>query len=477
MCGIRKSFGSATVLLHVDFSVKPGEIHTLFGADGAGKSTLIYMLAGLCAPDGGEITFDGQNVSLASPAVSAQNGISALCRESGLVPNLTVADNIFLGVSRGFSGWGGAKREAARLLDEADAGFIRSDAPANSLDAAATQIVEICRAMARNSRTLLLDDPAAGISAREAERLFRLLKKLKGRGMSVVYASSRIEDALAVSDRITALKGGLSMSAVGASSPEARMLAGMAGDAVKALYPARSPHAGAPVIKAEHLRAGGAAGDISFEAREGEILGLTGLAGDGRSEVLDALMGAAPMDGGTVSIAGREAAAALPGGLANFGAACLSEEYRRRGAGGKAGLSLKKTLIETLSAMGGEFTSIAKRQANIIGQVPPRGRGAEAAPRGDRQKAALAALNAGGAKAVILDEPARGLNADTKTEIYETINAMAESGRAVILSSSDTDEIAGMCDRAIIVRNGANAGELNKNELTRAKILEYATGA
>jgi ribose transport system ATP-binding protein len=493
MRGIRKSFGSATVLLHVDFAVKPGEIHTLFGADGAGKSTLIYMLAGLCAPDGGEITADGRSVSLESPAVSAQNGISALCRESGLVPNLSVAENIFLGGSRGFPKWGGAKREAARLLDEAGAGHIRPDAPADSLGTASARIVEICRAMARNSRTLLLDDPAADISAREAERLFRLLKKLKEQGVSVIYASSRIEDALAISDRITALKGGLSASAVGASSAEARMLAGIAGDAVKAFYPARSPHVGAPVMKAEHIRAGGAAGDISFEAREGEILGLTGLAGDGRSEILDALMDAAAMGGGTVSMAGREAtaalgggtvsaagreaAAALGGGLAGLGAACLPEEYRRRGADGNSGLSLKRAFMNTLSAISGEFTSIAKRQANIIGDIPPRGRDTESVTRGDRQKAALAALNAGGAKVIILDEPARGLNADVKTEIYEIINARAESGRAVILSSSDTDEIAGICDRAVVVRNGVNAGELDKNELTRARILEYATGA
>jgi ABC-type sugar transport system ATPase subunit len=477
MSGIRKSFGRATALLNVDFSVRRGEIHALLGAEGSGKSTLIHVLAGLCAPDGGEIRLGGRSVRMESPADSLRHGISAVCSESGLVPGLSVAENIFLGGLHGRGGIldrRGMKRRAGELLEAAGFGHIRPDAAAGSLNVASMQLVEICRAMARGSRTLLLDDPAAELGMKEAERLFRLLKSLRSKGMSIVCACGRAEDAFALADRLTGLEGGLSSAAAGLPSAEAYELAGVSAGRVKAFFPARSADIGGRVMSAEHIRAEGAPGDLSFELREGEILGLAGLAGDGRTEALCALFGGLPLAGGTVSLYGRRVRIDSPDSLADLGIAFLPEEYRRhvppRGAGG-----LGTVFREGLAGIGGEFASIARRQANLPGRSRQQGRDAEAVSRGERQKAVLEALNAGEARILALDEPTRGLNADARTEIYRTIGDMAKKGRAVIIASSDLEEIAGMCDRAVVVRGGRDVCVLEKGGLSAASLLRQAT--
>ena len=493
MLGIRKSFGRATALFDVNFFVRRGETHAMFGADGSGKSTLVNILSGRCLPDSGEIMVGGRGAEIASPADSIKNGISSVCGESGIVPMLSVAENIFLDELHGKPGFHnprGMNIRAEALLKDAGLEHIDAASPASRLDAASLQIIEICRAMARGSSTLLLDDPAAEISMRDTERLFRLIGRLKERGLSVVCALERIEDALAVSDRITALREGLSSEGVDASSAAALELAGTAADGgMMPFFPSRSVKTGKPLITVEHARAGGAASDVSFEAREGEVLGLVGLACDGRAEAIRALLGGGTLDGGTLKLSGRELRIKSPDELGALGVAFLPEEYGwhgpASGAGEYAGESVGArvrdfftgALDDIKKELRGGIGTVAGRRAGAAAADAARekGRDAEIRARGDRRKAALAAIDALSASVLVLDEPARGLSAEAKLEIYAMISAMAEKRRAVILISSELNDIAGICDRAVVVRKGRSVGELKRGELSKANILRRAS--
>ena len=487
MRDITKSFAGNSVLAGVSLRAAAGEVQALVGENGAGKSTLMKILAGVHQPDAGEILIEGRPVSFTRPADALAHGVAMIYQELSLAPHLTVAENIFLGREPlKFEPLGVVdKREmnerAARLLS--DYGFrLDPRAVVARLSAADRQLVEITRATVEARRCVVMDEPTSSLTAHEAAELFRLIRDLKRRGLAVIYISHRLEELDAIADRITILRDGREVyeGAWGEIS-HGEIIRHMAGRELKEIFPARAAVKGEVLLRVEGLTRAGKFEDVTFEARAGEVVGLAGLAGAGRTELMEAIFGAQPADSGVVYLNGARLGANSPDRSVGLGLGLLTEDRKR------TGLCLNQTLERNLT--------LANVRALVKGWRVRRNREREAAREyigrlhvrppdpeqtvgrlsgGNQQKVLLGRWLFADSRVFLLDEPTRGVDVAARAEIYRAVNRLAEGGAAVVMVSSDLPELLGMADRILVMRRGRLVAELGAKRTTQEEVLRHA---
>ena len=486
--GIRKRFGATLALDGVDLQLVPGEVHALIGENGAGKSTLLAIVAGEFPPDDGEMEIDGRPYRPASPRDARAEGIALIHQELSLFPHLTVAENILMGREVARGGWldrPAADRRALEMLREFDRPEIRPEARVAHLSLAAQQVVEICRAIAAEARVVLMDEPTSSLQGEDVQRLFALVRRLRERGLTVVYISHFLEEVRQVADRFTVLRDGRHV-ATGplAATTDAQLITHMVGRSIENLFP---PHAsvvaGEPALAVEGLSNPPALQDVSFELRRGEVLGIAGLMGSGRTALVRALFGLFPPHQGTLRLGGRPrpAARATPRDRLDQGFGYLSEDRKGEGLALAMPIADNVTLTRLSTCARGGWLSLAAqaRQARTaMERLRVKARTPFQPTRtlsgGNQQKVAVARLAHQDAQLLLLDEPTRGIDVGSKVQIYEAIRAWAAEGRAVLMVSSYLPELFGMCDRLAVMRRGRLSPARPIGEWTPETVLEAA---
>ncbi|MEU4098003.1 sugar ABC transporter ATP-binding protein [Streptomyces sp. NPDC026673] len=487
MSGITKSFPGVRALDGVDLDVQAGEVHCLLGQNGAGKSTLIKVLAGVHQPDDGEITWRGEPVSLRSPIAAMRLGIATIYQELDLVEGLSVAENVFLGhepTSAGFVVRGrDARRGAAVLLGRLGHPEIDPARRVGDLSAAHQQIVSMARALSHDVRLIVMDEPSAALDPEETDNLLRIVGQLTADGVAVVYISHRLEEIRRVGDRVTVLKDGRAVAGglPAKSMPTRDIVALMTGRDVEYVFPERpsAPPVGDPVLRVEGLSRDGEFAPVDLEVRPGEIVGLAGLVGSGRSEILETLYGARKPTAGRVIVDGR---ALKPGSVPSAVRAGLGLAPEERKA--QALLMLESVTrnvsVSTLSrfSRGGwldrrEERRVAREATRALSLRPDN---PDAQVRtlsgGNQQKAVLARWLLRGCRVLLLDEPTRGVDVGARAELYAVIRRLADDGLAVLLVSSEVPEVLGLADRVVVLREGRVVHTAPATELDEHRVLD-----
>ncbi|EDY46251.1 sugar ABC transporter ATP-binding protein [Streptomyces sp. SPB074] len=486
MTGITKSFPGVRALDGVDLDVRPGEVHCLLGQNGAGKSTLIKVLAGAHQPDEGTIVWRGEEVSLRSPSAAMSLGIATIYQELDLVGHLSVAENIFLGHERTTAGFvvrpGSARAEASALLARLGHPEIDPGTLVGRLSAAHQQIVSMARALSHDVRLIVMDEPSAALDPDEVENLFRIVADLTADGVAVVYISHRLEEIRRIGDRVTVLKDGRAVAGglPAESTPTSEVVSLMTGRKVEYVFPDRpAAVTGTPVLRVENLSRKGEFAPVDFEVRAGEILGLAGLVGSGRSEILETVYGARKPATGTVTVEGR---ALRPGSVRSAVRAGIGLAPEERKAQALLGLETvtRNVSISTLSRFSaygwvqrGRERAAAREATRELSLRPDN---PDAQVRtlsgGNQQKAVLARWLLRGCKVLLLDEPTRGVDVGARAELYAVIRRLADDGLAVLLVSSEVPEVLGLADRVLVLREGAVVHTAPAQELDESRVLD-----
>ena len=484
--GLSKSYGGVPALADVSLRLSAGEIHALMGENGAGKSTFIKCLSGAVRPDAGSVTLDGAAIAPGNIGASEAAGIVALHQESSAFPHLDAMDNIFVGRElRRFGGllnrsW--MRRDAQGLLDRLGE-KINLRKPLEELSLAQRQMVGIARALSHRSRLLILDEPTASLSTRETEILFRIIRQLQSEGIAILYVSHRMEEVFALASNVTVLRDGrLIATRPIAELRREELVSLMVGRELR--EEARQSEAQIPGemrLEVSGLSQIGRFEDISFTLRAGEIVGLAGLVGAGRSEVAAAVFGIERAEAGTVKVGGVPLPPGSVGAAIRRGMALVPEDRQRQGL--VLPLSVADNLILTkVAALGkGGFRS-AKREQGMATEIIQKLNIKTASPRnavrtlsgGNQQKVSLGKWLAASPQILLLDEPTRGVDVGAKAEIYRYLRQLAKDGMATLVISSDLPELLLLCDRILVMREGRIAGELSRNEATEENILALA---
>lgn len=486
MTGIVKEFPGVRALSGVDLDVRAGEVHCLLGQNGAGKSTLIKVLAAVHQPDEGTVTWDGQEVSHGNPQAALKAGIATIYQELDLVPELTVAENIFLGhelATFGFSQRHRANGRARELLARLGHSEISPTRTVGSLSPAGQQIVSMARALSRDTRLLILDEPSAVLDQEEVGNLFRVIRGLTAEGVAVVYITHRLEEIRQIGDRITVLKDGRTV-ATGlpvAETPTAELIRLMTGRSIEYVFPPRPEHApdGQVVLDVQGLALAGVFSGVDLQVRAGEIVGLAGLVGAGRSEILETVYGARRRTAGTVSVDGTTLRRGSVTSSVHAGVGLAPEERKSQG------LLLDESVYSNITvsslsrfARAGFLDRAAEKaraeELTTSLDVRPTGvtRAARTLSGGNQQKVVLARWLLRECRVLLLDEPTRGVDVGARTEIYQLIRRLADSGVAVVVVSSEIDEVLGLADRVLVVREGEVVHQGPATELDESKVLD-----
>jgi ribose transport system ATP-binding protein len=479
---IDKSFPGVHALRSVSLDIHAGEVHVILGQNGAGKSTLIKTLYGAHAADKGHIEVEGRRVAVARPADASALGIAVIFQEFSLVPYLDIAQNIYLGREAAFARFGlidsMAMHAAARtILDDLGLDY-DTHAYAADLGVAQQQMVEIAKALSQNARVLVMDEPTAAISEREAERLFATIARLKQKNVAIVYISHRMKEVQMLGDRITILRDGAVVTSVLRDEMSQTEMVGAMIGRPSGSQLARTPRApGDPILFARGISTAKLS-DISIEIRAGEVVGLAGLVGSGRTEVVRALFGADPITGGEIALSGSRAPTTLDARV-RAGMALLPEDRKREGLA----LPLDIRDNATVASLWRRFTSgwfspaAAERDTRgLIAQLGIAAHGTHQTVRtlsgGNQQKVVLAKWLAAGSRLFLLDEPTRGVDVGAKAEIYRLIDQLVDGGAGVVVISSELPELVQLCDRAYVMRDHRIVGHLDDDALTERAILE-----
>ncbi len=488
MQSISKTYPGVTALSAVDFSVMPGEVHALVGENGAGKSTLMKILAGADAKDAGRIVIDGAEVHIDSPQEAMRLGVSIIYQEFNLVPYMNAAENIFLGrepasAVPGVIDFGKMYADAEAIIAELGVALdVR--ASINTLSVAQQQMVEIAKATSRKSRIIAMDEPSATLTEHELENLFALIRRLKAEGVSIIYISHRLEEIFEIADRVTVLRDGELVATKNvADTDRDGIIKMMVGRELKEIIPKAETEQGDIALEVKGLNRAGALRDISFEVRRGEILGLAGLVGAGRTEVARAIFGADPIDSGEIRVNGKAVKIRSPRHAISLGIGLVTED--RKALGLVLGMAVRENIslanLGILSRLG--FVSrrrereVARKYVeDMMIKTPSVEQAVQNLSGGNQQKVVLAKWLFTESKVLIFDEPTRGIDVGAKTEIYQLMNRLAASGVAIIMISSELPEILGMSDRILVMHEGEIAGELSRDEATQERIMQLATG-
>jgi ribose transport system ATP-binding protein len=486
LAGLTKSFGATQALLGVDLAAERGEVHALIGENGAGKSTLLGILSGALRPDAGTMRLDGRPYRPANPQDAGAHGVAVIHQELSLCDHLSVAENVLLGIEPRRAGWLDRRAAHRRTLDVLSSfphAAIDSDRRAGELPVASRQLVEIARALARDASVLLMDEPTSSLARDDVQGLFACIGRLRSAGATVVYVSHFLEEVREIADRFTVLRDGRSVKTGAiADVADVDLISAMVGRRIEQVYPPRAASApGETLLSARSLAAPPSVHDATLELRRGEVLGIAGLVGAGRTELVRALTGLAPLRAGELSIRGERVPLdeGAPDRLRR-GIGYLAEE--RKAEGLAMGLSVADNVTMTnfeTCARGGwldldaqsEQAAAAIRRAAVKGA--PRTR-VGALSGGNQQKVALARLLHQDAEIALLDEPTRGVDVGSKTQIYDSIDALRAAGKAVLMVSSYLPELLGVCDRLAVMRKGRLSPSRPVAEWTPESILEAA---
>jgi ABC-type sugar transport system ATPase subunit len=485
---VTKRYGGVPVLSRVDISLFAGEVHALIGENGAGKSTLIRLLTGSAQPDEGEIRFGGRPVRLSSPADARRNGVVAIFQELAIVPELSVAENIVLGSSpeggwleRQFFARSAVNKRAAAVLEPLVGDAIDPAAIAGRLSTAERQIVEIARALAIDAPVIIMDEPTASLSPREAEALLRIIKRLRDDGKAILFVSHRLNEVCELANRITVLRGGELVKTFEATDTRpADLIELMIGRPIETLFPERSSNIGDVVLKARGLTRKGVFSNVSFELRRGEVLGFAGLVGAGRTEIMRALFGLDRLDAGTVEIDGRTVSFTSPKEAIDAGLAFVTEDRKQDGlvlpmdgrenivlaAPSKAGSG---TIVRRSRIR--EMTERLRRELSIRGSLDIASVGLSG---GNQQKLILGRWMLAGSRILILDEPTRGIDVGAKAEVYRLIHELAQQGASILLVSSELPEVMNVAHRLLVISGGKIEAEMDAVDFDEKKILHAA---
>lgn len=485
---IVKRFPGVIALKNVDFSLEFGEVHAICGENGAGKSTLMKVVCGVYAPDEGKIYLNGSEVNFTNPNEAYEKGVAIIFQETSLFEEMTVLENMFLGHEiQKYIGWfkvidyAEMQKKAIDIFEKLNTKIDLNEKIKN-LGMAQKQMVEIAKALTYDAKVLILDEPSASLTQREVDALFRVIENLKHEGLALVYISHRLEEIFEICDRVTVIRDGeyISTKNVSATTKD-ELVADMVGRKMDNYYPKITPVIGEKMLEVEHLYDDGFLNDVSFFARKGEILGFAGLAGAGRTELMLSICGFSRKAAGRVILNGKELHIVNYREAKQQGIAYVSEDR------GKLGLvtrmSVKNNIsmpqMENISAYG--FLSehredeLSNKYIKELGIKAPDGDFmVDNLSGGNQQKVSVSKALALQPEVLILDEPTRGVDVNSKAEIYKIISDLTRKGFTILMVSSELPELIGMCDRIYVMREGAIAGYFDREEVTQEKILKIA---
>ena len=486
--GITKSFAGVQALRGVSFDLAPGEVHALVGENGAGKSTLIKVITGAHAPDSGSIEIDGRHVVHNSPQISRSLGIAAIYQQPALFPDLSVAENLALGSESGglwrLIDWRARRARAKELLDRIGA-RIDPEATVGTLTMPEQQMVEIAKSLGGRAKVLLMDEPTASLPEHEVENLFRVVRELKGHGVGILYISHRLDELYALADRVTVLRDGQTVATRPMREVERpELIRLMVGRELSAIFPKRDVPQGDVVLETRQLdcRDSGVRG-VSLTIRAGEILGLAGLVGAGRTELARVLFGLTPATGGELLLGGKPVEVRTPSEAVDLGIAYVPEDRRRHGVILELPVAANMTLAVLRRLSRGGLLDFAREREIASGYVeklavktPSIDSPAGNLSGGNQQKVALSRWLATEPKVLILDEPTQGIDVGAKSELHRLMVDLAERGLAILMISSELPEVLGMSDRVGVMRGGALVGILPRAEATQERVMALALG-
>jgi rhamnose transport system ATP-binding protein len=486
--GITKSYAGVHALKRVSFDLRPGEVHALVGENGAGKSTLIKVITGAVTPDSGTLTVGGRHVARMDPHTSRALGIAAIYQQPALFPDLTVAENIALAHEQGSIwrrvSWARRRRVAMDLLQRVGA-TIDPDRLVHSLSMPEQQLLEIAKAVGADARVLILDEPTASLTEREVEQLFNVIAALRDRGVGMIYISHRLDEIFTVADRITVLRDGETIDTRPAGQVDrVSLIRLMVGRELAAVFPKHTVAPGEIVLDVRNLtQAASGIRDVSLTVRRGEIVGLAGLVGSGRTELAEVLFGLRPADRGEILLNGKPVVVTSPANAIALGIGYVPEDRRHHGVV----LDMSVTANTTLASLArvsrrGLIDRAAERDATTeyVRQLRIKTASVSAdvgsLSGGNQQKVALARWLATGPSLLILDEPTQGVDVGSKAEIHDLMGALAERGLAILMISSEMPEVLGMSDRIAVMHAGTIRAVLPRDQATQDRILHLALG-
>ena len=482
MQNITKRYPGVVALDHVSVDFKMGEVHALLGENGAGKSTLIKVLSGAEENDEGMIWLDGKEYEKMTPALSRENGVEVIYQEYNLINGLTVAENVCLGSQ--MKGIIDKKEMVSRTQQLFDKYNIHIDPKSyvKELSTAQQQLVEIIKAVSKDAKIIVMDEPTAQLTMTEVQSLYKIIRNLKEKGKTIIYISHRLEELFEITDRVTIMRDGCYVTTVNtADTNRNQLIAWMVGRDLKDTEPRRSCSVEEVVLKVENF-SGDANQDISFELKKGEILGFAGLVGAGRTELMRLIFGADKKKSGTIYINGKKADIRSPKDSIKAGIGLIPEDRKMQGCFLTKSIewNISITNIHELTtnrmldskkihAQAEDYQKKMKIKTPSLDQLVQNLSG------GNQQKVVLAKVLAANTEIVIFDEPTRGIDIGARTEIYELMNQLVEDGKSIIMVSSDMEELLGMSDRILVLSEGKITGELDRSEFSQEKILSFAS--
>ena len=482
MTGISKSFVGVKVLKGVDFDVRPGEVHALLGENGAGKSTLIKILSGLYQPDGGVVAIDGEEVRFASTRDATAAGIATVYQELLLFPELSVAENVFLGhyprKAGGVIDWAAVRERTRALLDSLDTYDLDVDTKVLSLSVAQRQRVEIAKALSRNARVLIMDEPTASLVDKDVQQLMNVVRQLRERGVGIVYVSHRMPEIFALADRVTVLRDGghVATRDIG-EVDENQLVSMMVGRSIESLFPKSDVAIGEAVLEVRNLHRGRQVRDISFTLRRGEILGVAGLVGSGRTELALVLFGMTPATSGEILLDGKPVRIRSPLQARDLGIAYVPEDRGLQGLVKPMAIRKNVTMARLERVSRGIFLRAraeTARAAAAVKRLAIRCRDVNQPvgelSGGNQQKVVIAKWLETEPRVLILDEPTRGVDVGAKSEIHAIMGELVKQGVAILMISSELPEVLGMSDRVLVMSGGRVTQVLERSQATPERV-------
>ena len=482
---IVKTYPGVIAINDVSFDVEEGEIHALIGENGAGKSTLIKVLSGAIVPDSGTIELEGKQYNRMTPKLAKDLGIEVIYQEFTLVPGISAAENVFLGDKTKPGAFCDIKDREARAKKIFDDLRVDIDVSrqVKTMSPAHQQLVEIAKAVSRNVKILIMDEPTAPLTVSEVETLFRIVRELKAKGVTIIFISHRLEELFELADRVTVMRDGCYVGTENIKDIDRqKLITMMAGRELKESYPSRISRIGEEALRVEHLTGNGDH-DISFTLHRGEILGFAGLVGAGRTELMRVIYGADPIESGKIFVNGKETNIRTSQQAIRHGIGYIPEDRKAHGAFLRMSIKWNVVVNNLRGISKGPF--VDEKLENQIAEdyeekfqikTPSLEQRVENLSGGNQQKVVIAKTLAANSEIIIFDEPTRGIDVGAKQEIYKLMNQLAGEGKAIIMVSSDMPELLGMSDRIITIYEGRKTGELAKSEFDQNYILDLASG-